>query len=400
MDKKGKTGMTPLEKQLRAFDPTLPLARARTIPSSWYFDPEVYALECRNVFGDSWVMAARAEQLRQPGSFVTVEIAGEPVLVLRDEAGTLRALHNVCRHRAAQVINQPCGKVSKLRCRYHGWTYDLTGRLRGTPEFDGVEDFCKEDQGLPSLAVDVWGPLVFVHQGTPAQSLAEYLAPLPERAAALGLDGLRFYKRQEYELACNWKVFVDNYKDGGYHVNTVHPALAGALDYARYRTENYAHGSVQISPMKTSDDPTLDKVRGGVNAYYWWVFPNLMVNVYQGVMDTNLVLPLGPDRCRVIFDFYFARTEGPGVERFIADSMAVAHQVQQEDMGVCDEVQRGLKSRTYDTGRFSVKRESGGYHFHQLLARKLLEKSEIRIPKSESNLHTDILDPDSPTERF
>lgn len=363
--------MPTIDERLAAFDATLPLSRARTIPSAWYFDADIYALECRRVFGGAWLVAARLDQLAGPGDFATIEIAGEPIVVLRDEQGMLRAFHNVCRHRAAQVMNAPCGHATKLRCRYHGWTYDLTGRLRGTPEFDGVEEFRKEEQGLPPLAVDTWGPLVFVHMGEPAQPLADFLAPLPERAAELGISGVKFVARREYEMACNWKVFVDNYQDGGYHVNTVHPGLAGALDYAHYRTENHAHGSVQISPLKASDDVTVGKVRTGTNAYYWWVYPNLMINLYEGVMDTNLVLPLGPDRCKVLFDFYFTRTDGADAEKYIADSIAVAHQVQLEDMGVCDEVQRGLKSRTYDTGRFSVKRESGGYHFHQLLAAAL-----------------------------
>jgi choline monooxygenase len=351
------------------FDPTLPLSHARTIPSRWYFDPAIYDAERQHVFGGSWLMAGRADQVREPGSFFTTEIAGEPIVVVRDQDGVLHALSNVCRHRAAQVINLPEGKVTKLRCRYHGWTYDLAGRLRGTPEFDGVADFCREDHGLPPLAVDTWGPLVFVHAPPQCGPLRDYLAPLPERAA--GIDQLRFVRRTEYELHCNWKVFVDNYQDGGYHVNTVHPGLAGALDYAHYRTENAGNTSVQISPIKPSDDPTVNKVRAGACAYYWWIFPNLMVNLYQGIMDTNLVLPLGPDCCRVIFDYYFAETQGTAAERFIADSIAVAHQIQLEDMGVCAEVQRGLKSRTYDTGRFSVKRESGGYHFHQLLAWRL-----------------------------
>jgi choline monooxygenase len=363
--------MSPtLADKLNAFDATLPLSRARTIPSAWYFDPEIYALERREVFGGAWHWAARADQLREPRSFVTIDIAGEPILLVRDEQGTLRALHNVCRHRAAQVINEPEGKVSKLRCRYHGWTYDLTGKLRGTPEFDGVEEFCKDEQGLPALAVDTWGPFVFVHQGTPRQSLADFLKPLPERTANMRLEQMHFVGRKDYVLDCNWKVFVDNYQDGGYHVNTVHPGLAGALDYAHYRTEIAGNTSVQISPIKPAADATVGKVRTGANAYYWWIFPNLMINLYEGVMDTNLVLPLGPDRCRVIFDFYFADTS-PAAQKFIADSMAVAHQVQMEDQGVCEEVQRGLKSRSYDTGRFSVKRESGGYHFHQLLARRL-----------------------------
>ena len=366
--------MSPsLREKLAAFDPSLPLERARTIPGAWYFDPEIYAAECRHVFGASWVVAGRADQVAEPGSFLTAEIVGEPVVVARDADGVLRAFSNVCRHKAAQVINEPEGKATKLRCRYHGWTYDLAGRLRGTPEFDGVEEFCKEDHGLPQVAVDVWGPLVFVHlpPSGPVLQLSEYLSPLPERTASLGLQRLKFVARRTYELPCNWKVFVDNYQDGGYHVNTVHPGLAGALDYAHYRTENSGNTSVQISPIKPSDDPTVGKVRTGDNAYYWWIFPNLMINLYQGVMDTNLVLPLGPDRCQVIFDFYFADTEGAEAQRFIEQSIEVAHQVQLEDMEVCEQVQRGLKSRSYDTGRFSVKRESGGYHFHQLLAEYL-----------------------------
>jgi choline monooxygenase len=364
--------MSPrLSELLQSFDGTLPLAKARTIPSSWYFDAEMYALECRKVFGNSWLYVGRAEQVKEPGSFLALEVAGEPILVVRDDKGTLRAFHNVCRHRAAQVINAPCGKAAKLRCRYHGWTYDLNGRLRGTPEFDGVEDFSKDHEGLVPMHAESWGPFVFVHQGTPSQSLTEFLSPLPERTRELNIESLQFADQRVYDIECNWKVFVDNYQDGGYHVNTVHPALAGALDYSQYRTECHGENCVQISPLKSSDDPTVAKVRSGKNAYYWWFFPNLMVNLYQGVMDTNLVLPLGPNRCRVLFDFFFADVQSEEARRFNTESMAIAHQVQLEDISVCDEVQRGLKSNFYSTGRFSVKREVGGYYFHQLLAAKL-----------------------------
>jgi len=163
--------MSPqLTDLLNAFNPNLPLAKARTIPSAWYFNPEIYALECEKVFGNSWLYVVRTEQVKVPGTFLTIEIAGEPILVVRDEKGTLRAFHNACRHKAAQVINEPCGHATKLRCRYHGWTYDLAGKLRGTPEFDGVQDFQKEEMGLPPMAVDTYGPFVFVHQGTPSNS--------------------------------------------------------------------------------------------------------------------------------------------------------------------------------------------------------------------------------------
>ena len=363
--------MSDLQSELRLFDASLPLERARTIPSSWYHDPAIYDLEKKAVFGSTWQMVGRTEQVAQPGAFITADIAGEPILVIRDEKGVLRAFYNVCRHRAGRVAHECDGQTDRLRCRYHGWTYDLAGKLRGTPEFDGVLDFPKEDNGLVPLAVDTWGPLVFVHAGSPQQSLADFLSPFLARTAGLGLENLRFAGSRDYALECNWKVFVDNYQDGGYHVNTVHPGLAGAIDYAHYRTEILGNTCVQIGPLKPAEDATVGKVRTGQNAYYWWIFPNLMVNIYQGVMDTNLVLPLGPDRCRVIFDFYFEKIDGPEAQKYTADSIAVAHQIQMEDQGVCEEVQRGLKSRSYDTGRFSVKREAGGYHFHRLLAQKL-----------------------------
>jgi choline monooxygenase len=357
-----------LDTLLARFDPSLPLERARTIPAAWYHDPELSTAERQWVFGNAWLWAGRADQVAAPGSFLTIDLAGEPIVVVRDAEGTLRAFHNVCRHRGARVACEEQGRASRLRCRYHGWTYDLAGRLRGTPEFDGVQEFRREDNGLPSVDIDVAGPFVWVHLGADPAPLGEWVAPLQRRGAMAGLTNFRWHSRREYRLACNWKVFVDNYLDGGYHVNTVHPGLAGVIDYTSYRTEIDAHTSVQISPLRS--DPKEDGVavvRSGGSAYYWWVFPNLMLNLYDKAADTNLVLPDGPDACRVIFDFFFRDADAA----FIEQSLAVAHQIQLEDVGICEEVQHGLHSRSYDTGRFSVRREPAGYHFHQMLARAL-----------------------------
>jgi choline monooxygenase len=356
------------------FDPTLPLEQASTIPSRWYFDPDLAERERSTAFA-GWQAAARLDQLTSPGSYATIEIAGEPIAVLRDGDGVLRAFHNVCRHRAAPVLCDPCGTATKLRCRYHGWTYDLIGKLRGAPEFEGVEDFDRADFGLIPMTVATWGPTVWVHPTAPHQPLDRYIGPLFERTAAFGIDRLRWHARKTYDLACNWKVYVDNYLDGGYHVNYVHPGLAGVLDYSNYHTELFEHCNVQISPLKPAEGLAAAAVRTGDVAMYWWVFPNFMANLYAGVMDTNLVLPLGPDRCQVVFDFYFAE----GTDAAYKDqSVAVAEQVQQEDIAICEDVQRGLKSRSFSTGRFSVRRENGGYHFHQLLAQSL--SGEVTMP--------------------
>jgi phenylpropionate dioxygenase-like ring-hydroxylating dioxygenase large terminal subunit len=360
---------TSLDELVAEFDPALPLERARSLPSPWYVDPRIAVLERERVFGASWQLVARADQLERPGDFVTTEVAGEPLLVLRDDAGELRAFFNVCRHRAACVMTEPQGNIRRLRCRYHGWTYDLRGQLRGLPEFEGVEEFRREEQGLVPVTVDRWGPMVFVHLGEAPPPLGEWLAPLP---AEMGpLEGLHFHERRDYTLACNWKVFVDNYLDGGYHVNTVHPALGSVLQYSEYRTECFERTSLQSSPLRAGDDAAAAATRKGDRARYAWAFPNLMINLYAGVMDTNVVLPLGPDRCRVLIDFYFAELEGERAQELARQSVELGHRIQLEDLGVCEDVQKGLGSRSYRTGRFSVRREVAILHFHRLVASRL-----------------------------
>lgn len=345
------------------FDPTLPLERARTIPGKWYTDSAEMERERSSVFGQSWQCIARSEQVRSTGEYVTAEIAGEPVLVIRSMDGVLRGFFNVCRHRAAPLLTDCQGRTNKLRCRYHGWTYGLSGDLLGVPEFDGVQNFHREDHGLVPLgAVLEVGGFIWVSIGKPGKDVE---ATFPEFfAAEYGTSRyLVFHSRRIYDVACNWKVYVDNYLDGGYHVNTVHPELAEALDYKNYRTDVFAESSVQRSPMKALEG-ILGATRTG-EAEYWWLFPNFMVNRYSGVLDTNLVLPVAVDRCRVVFDFYFTANHD---EAFRVESLRVANAVQDEDRIVCEGVQRGLGSSSYRTGRFSVRREAGGYHFHRLLA--------------------------------
>lgn len=374
--------MNPTLPPMTPFDPALPLERAHTLPASWYTDPAVHAAERTRIFGRSWQFVGRSEQVKEPGQFITADIAGEPVLVVRGDDGELRAFFNVCRHRASPVLNDDAGCVGKLRCRYHGWTYDLAGRLKGTPEFDGVCDFTKDANGLvPVGGVEEIGPWVVVQVEKPTRTVGEEFEPflgerpgLPRPLRSAGINpaahpepaafqDLKWHARRTYDLACNWKVYVDNYLDGGYHVNTVHPALAGAIDYQQYRTDVFPRCSVQTSPLKAAGGAVGDTRTG--DAAYWWLWPNFMVNIYSGVMDTNLVLPLAPDRCRVVFDFYFAAGTDAA---FIANSVAVADEVQAEDVLICEQVQRGLGSRSYTTGRFSVKRENGGYAFHRLVA--------------------------------
>lgn len=335
---------------------------ARTIPASWYLDPSVHAAEQKAVFRNAWQFAGRTDQVAQPGAYLSADIAGAPILAARGDDGVLRAFYNVCRHRAARVALEAQGTARRFRCHYHGWTYDLAGRLVAAPEFDPAEGFSLASHVLPELRVETWGPFVFVNAGTESTALSTITAPFAKRITESVMGKLEFAGRREYELACNWKVFVDNYLDGGYHVNSLHPELASALDYSRYRTEIEGQTSTQVSPMRGRGCSP----RSGNVAYYGWLFPNFMLNLYQDAMDTNLVLPLGPERCRVVFDFFVA----PG-KVDAAQSIAFADKVQAEDTAICEEVQGGLRSGAFEAGPYSPRREAGVRHFHQLLARAL-----------------------------
>ena len=356
---------------LALYDADASLAEAATIPASWYTDSAMAALERERVFAATWQAVGNVEQVVNCGDFFTTEVAGEPLLVVRDAGGELRAFYNVCRHHAAAVATAKCGHAQSFRCPYHGWNYGLDGSLKGMPEFAGVCNFRREDNGLVPVAVEIWEKLVFVNLTPKPEPLKAFLGDMAGRGAPLGLASLRYHSRKEYTLNCNWRVYVDNYLDGGYHVPHLHKGLNSVLDYTHYTIENGEHYCLQSSPMVSSEEHAdVAETRKGDRAWYYWLYPNFMINVYEGVMDTNRVVPLGTDRCRVIFDFYFADIS-PEREAYNLASIATSDTVQDEDVAICESVQRGLGSRAYGAGRLSVRREAGEHLFHRLSARSL-----------------------------
>jgi choline monooxygenase len=347
------------------------LEQAYTIPAAWYLDARIEQLEREQVFGRNWIAVGRLDQVAAPGAFFTIDLASEPLVVVRGSDGELRAFYNVCRHHAAAVANVPCGIVQHLRCPYHGWTYGLDGSLKGAPEFAGVCNFDRTQNGLVPVRVATWEKFVFVSLDADGPSLAAYLGDLQARIAQLSVGKIHFFERKTYTLACNWKVYIDNYLDGGYHVPHLHKGLNSVLDYKEYTIENGDHYCLQSSPMVNSEEhASFAATRTGERAHYFWLYPNFMINAYEGVMDTNLVLPIAPDRCLVQFDFYFADVSEDRKEHN-ANSVAVSDRIQDEDVDICESVQRGLRSRAYGAGRLSVRREAGEHLFHRMLANDL-----------------------------
>lgn len=367
-----------LKEILASYNDKAPLAEAYTIPAAWYTDARVAELERENVFARTWQAVGRTDVVERPGQYITANVAGVPILVVRGSDAKLRAFYNVCRHHAMAVMNEPCGHAQHLRCPYHGWTYNLEGELRGMTEFEGVQDFDRAKNGLVPMCVETWEKFVFVNLDERAAPLREFLGQLVERARPLLFSELKFVERRSYTIDCNWKVYVDNFLDGGYHVPHMHKGLNSVLDYTNYTIENLERCCVQSSPVAvdSQSEANAAATRKGDQAFYFWQYPNFMLNWYEGYLDTNLVIPLGVARCEVIFDFYFGDTSAQQMP-YIRQSIEVSERVQQEDIVICEGVQRGLGSRAYQAGRLSVRREAGEHLFHRLLAKDLKDSRAV-----------------------
>jgi len=343
------------------------LARASTIPSRWYTDPAMLDAENLRIFGRTWQCAGQADWVAAPGSYFGCEVAGEPVLVARAKDGLLRAFSNVCRHRGALLASEP-RSAGVIRCPYHAWTYSLDGRLSSQPEFEDVQDWDRSQVCLPQFRAETWGPFVFVNLDSRAPALLDVFGAIPAEIGQVGcpIDRLRYSYRRDYLIQCNWKVYIDNYLEG-YHLPAAHPALFRELDYQQYRVETHRYYSSQIAPIRANAGAAGETRRYDFNdstrtALYYWIFPNFMLNVYPDNLSSNIILPVGPDKTLTVFEWFSYTGDVAQATIDFSDG------IQQEDIAICESVQKGLRSASYDRGRFSVKRENGVHHFHGLLS--------------------------------
>ena len=340
----------------------IPLERSETIPSRWYADPAFHAFDLEAVFARTWQHIGPVSKLQNPGNQIVAQVGGNPIIALRDHDGTVRAFYNVCRHRGGPLATEECtSKV--LQCKYHGWTYLLDGSLRGTPKFNRTELFDRKDYGLIPVRLDSWHNLLFVNLsdgGAPFEALS---GVVHERVGSDTLNSKKFFRRITYEVNANWKVYVDNYLEG-YHLPYVHPELCNLLDYQNYTTETFEYCSLQHSPIQQQDN-----LYGSSDgpAFYFFIWPNFMLNILPGRMQTNVVHPLAPNKCLVIFDYYYDEVDSPRFRAVAERDIEYSDHIQKEDAEICEHVQRGLESKAYDKGRFSVECENGVHHFQSLL---------------------------------
>jgi choline monooxygenase len=347
------------------------IARAWTLPAALYTSPSVFAAEKEKIFRRTWQVAGHASQVSNPGDYFTAELLGEPLVFVRGLDGNLRGFYNVCRHRAGPPA-EGCGSRKLFRCGYHGWTYGLDGALLSATEFEGVEGFRPEEFALAPVRTEEWFNFVFVNFDPSARSLRETLGELPAQAERFPFATMKLFERRTYDMKCNWKTYVDNYLEG-YHLPSVHPGLNRELDYNAYVVEPHARGHEgyvrQFSPIRGAQPGNTtprryQEARENLTTDYFWIFPNWMLNCYPDNVSLNIVLPVEAERSLAIFEWYLPEKDHktPAAKA----SVEFSDQIQVEDVGICEAVQKNLRSRSYSRGRYSVKQEKGVHAFHRM----------------------------------
>jgi choline monooxygenase len=365
--------------------------RGHVLPGEWYRSPEVYALEVSRIFARSWQYVAPLDKLRRPGDYITCTVANEPILVVRDRAHRLRAFSNVCRHRAC-IVASGYGNRPVFSCPYHGWSYRLDGSLANAPEMDDAEGFDPRTVGLHEFLVDVWGPLVFVHVGQGPKPVGGEFDGLSDLVGPYELGGLQYAGGRAWTLQCNWKTYVDNFMEG-YHVAFVHPGLRQAFaddvyDWtmgdrwnAQYGQEPNPRGpgtrlagvlgSVAAFRRIAPPMPHLRRERERKGYYFIWMWPNLGLNLMPDGFALLTMNPAGTETTIGTLEWWFPPTGDLQARLAQGAVVAFGHQVNQEDVEICERVQQGLRSALYIPGRYCPSTEHCLHHFHRLVANAL-----------------------------
>ena len=342
--------------------------QVRTLPRAYYTSEEVYREEADRIFARRWMCVGRAEQIASPGDYFLAEVAGESLIVVRDKQEGPRGFFNVCRHRGTRLCENTSGRLNgTIQCPYHGWTYGLDGRLLGAPHMSETDGFDTADFPLHSAALGAWDGFLFVNLETPPTALEAALAPLARKFAAWRLAELRAFRRIEYDVRANWKLFFQNFSEC-YHCPRIHPELT-RLSHYRSGANDLTEGPI-LGGYMTIDPPGDSLTLSGQAAcpqpvgplgdddrrrvYYYSVFPNLFLTLLPDYAMWHTLWPLAPDRTRIVCEWLFAsgavRPPAPGPE----DAIAFWDRTNRQDWHVCELAQQGVSSRAYTPGPYAV----------------------------------------------
>ncbi|MGI9270367.1 MAG: aromatic ring-hydroxylating oxygenase subunit alpha [Woeseiaceae bacterium] len=368
-------------------DTRAPIEEAKPLPREVYCSQEWYDLEMETIFKRSWLLATRLEEIPNKGDYVRVDLLGVPLIILRDRDDKIRALSAACRHRGAELVSGK-GHCVRLVCPYHAWTYSLSGELIGAPAMQDAKGFNKADHSLPSIKAETWGGFVFVNFDQNADSLLDSLGGLPKRMESYGLEDMRVTKKWENRFNANWKVWVENSREG-YHVPTIHRESLDTY-YPGCKFSGFeATGEPGRYMINTSDtetglyvprNKTLPFIDGLSDAdeastHFLVFYPSLLLNVPPDRITFHQYFPEGPEWTRIVTWCCFPKTtvELPNFEKDAEERYYPQMELFiKEDKDVCAIVQRGLKSPMMEMGRYSPAEEQTVYDFSNWVLDKVI----------------------------
>lgn len=358
----------------------------RTLPARYYTDGGVFAREQERFFAEMWVCAAREQDVAAPGMYVVREVAGESVIVTRDEAGPLRAFYNVCRHRGTRLCTDTAGRFAgRIQCPYHAWTYGLDGALLAAPHMDGTPGFRCEDIALTPVGVDVWDGHVFLALNPAATTpLSAQIGDLAARLSAWGMGSLRRAYRATYDVRANWKLIVQNYSEC-LHCPVIHPALQKLSHYMTGDndppTGTVFGGRMALRPGVETLSRDGRRRRAALpglgeeeqrHVFYYALLPNMLLSLHPDYVMTHLLWPKAPDRTEVWCEWHFHPREFEHPAFDPADAIDFWDDTNREDWRVSELSQLGIASRAYTPGPYSP-REALLWEFDQMVRQRVGE---------------------------
>jgi phenylpropionate dioxygenase-like ring-hydroxylating dioxygenase large terminal subunit len=339
-------------------------ADAKTLPQRYFVSTDVFEQEQKQIFSKQWVLVGHQSQLEKSGDFFLVTIAGESLIVVRDQKSEVRGFYNVCRHRGTRLEEDACGRVSAIQCPYHAWTYGLDGRLIGAPHMDDVPGFDKADYSLHPVRLELWEGSIFVNLADSPTPLDKWFAPLAEKFSHWNLPKLHSAKRIEYDVRANWKLIFENYSEC-YHCPGVHPQLQKVSPYDSaendLREGPFLGGFMKINPGKSltmggnACAAFVGKIENLQQVFYYSIFPNMLLSLHPEYVMVHQLWPRSPERTLILCDWFFHPEAFNRADFNPDDAIAFWDMTNKQDWHVCELSQQGIASRAYEPGPYSLR---------------------------------------------
>lgn len=346
-----------------------------TLPAEWYASAEIFAKERARIFTRNWMLFSWSERIPNPGDYVSGTVAGYSVFAIRGDDGQVRAFHNVCRHRGAELVGAESGHCGRLIvCPYHSWGYDRAGLLQSARDFGGSARFDPAEWGLLPVDAEEWRGLVFLRIERGGESLKDWLGPIDRMAADYPLENQHYFMSKDRDVAVDWKTYGDNYLEC-YHCRTMHPGLCASMDIEQYKVD--VHFDDRFFHLHAPA-----REGGLTRGLYFYRFPVLMLNLYDWGSSIATVEPLGPGRIRHI-NWYFFTDVSPEKAEENRRSAEWSAQIVTEDIDIILGVQRNLEAGLYDRGPLSPKYEHGVLGFQEMVRQALDDGPAVRSVAAE-----------------